>query len=266
MSGSAYESSLLLISEVDDSTLAAAVDLFEQYRAWFGASDHERGAEFIAARHERHEGRRFVAVVDGQTVALAQVYLEFSSVHATFAWRLNDVFVAPAGRRRGVGRQLVQYVIDQARADGAIAVHLESREGNSAARELYESVGFVLADQGPAYLGYSYDLGERSVFHIISESDWAAAQESGFVQPASLDVEGFIHCSTREQVSGTLRRHFESVDDLLVLDVAVADVERDLRWEGDPQRFPHLYGPLDVTLVRAVEPASGGGGHRSGTR
>lgn len=97
------------------------------------------------------------------------------------------------------------------------------------------------------------------VLHITTPGDWAEAQRTGTVRPASLDDEGFVHCSTRSQLAGTLARHFAGDGPLvgLVLDLpslgSLGGVE--LRWEESRpgERYPHVYGPLPVGAVVAVE-------------
>lgn len=51
--------------------------------------------------------------------------------------------VDPARRGRGIGRALMEAAIDRARMTGARAVSLEVVWGNTAARRLYDSLGFV---------------------------------------------------------------------------------------------------------------------------
>ena len=58
--------------------------------------------------------------------------------------------VSPQARGVGVGRKLLQRFIDDATADGASRIHLEVRDGNSAAR-LYESAGFAPAGRRSNY-------------------------------------------------------------------------------------------------------------------
>lgn len=55
------------------------------------------------------------------------------------------MYVAPAQRRHGVGRLLLQAAIDHARAlNGVRQIKLGVNATNTAARGLYESMGFVL--------------------------------------------------------------------------------------------------------------------------
>ncbi len=50
--------------------------------------------------------------------------------------------VAPSAQRGGVGRALIEMLIDQLRKDGVDKLHLEVRKCNSA-RSFYENLGFV---------------------------------------------------------------------------------------------------------------------------
>jgi ribosomal-protein-alanine N-acetyltransferase len=53
-----------------------------------------------------------------------------------------DLAVAPAARRRGIGRALIDRLLSDLEREGVLAVFLEVRESNRAARALYESRAF----------------------------------------------------------------------------------------------------------------------------
>ena len=97
---------------------------------------------------------------------------------------------------------------------------------------------------------------DDDVLHITTPAAWQEAERTGTVPVPSLATEGFVHCSTRTQLPGTLARHFAGAGPLLglVLDVVAL---ADLRWEpsvpGQPP-FPHLYEPLLASMVLSVEP------------
>ncbi len=63
------------------------------------------------------------------------------------------VAVAPACRRRGVGRQLVAAVEDVARARGFDRIGLTVDAGNDAAIRFYEALGWVRTPAGAAWSG-----------------------------------------------------------------------------------------------------------------
>jgi uncharacterized protein (DUF952 family) len=96
---------------------------------------------------------------------------------------------------------------------------------------------------------------DETILHITTEAAWAKAREDGELTTPSLEEEGFIHCSTREQVESTADRIFKGSGDLLALEVEVARITAPLKWEkatdvGD--EFPHVYGPLNADAVRGT--------------
>lgn len=70
---------------------------------------------------------------------------------AAAEWELENMVVAPAARRQGLGTQLLRELLRQARQQHARAVFLEVRASNSAARGLYRACGFVEVGSRPGY-------------------------------------------------------------------------------------------------------------------
>lgn len=62
--------------------------------------------------------------------------------HLAPEWELENIVVAPAARRRGLGRGLLNALLSAARETNSDSVFLEVRESNAAARTLYEKAGF----------------------------------------------------------------------------------------------------------------------------
>jgi ribosomal-protein-alanine N-acetyltransferase len=62
-----------------------------------------------------------------------------------------NLAVAPAGRRRGLGRALVEEMLGALRLRGVRQVYLEVRESNASARALYASRGFTEVGRRKAY-------------------------------------------------------------------------------------------------------------------
>lgn len=96
------------------------------------------------------------------------------------------------------------------------------------------------------------------IYKILPRADWTAAKAAGRFEGSPVDrADGFIHFSTAAQAQETARRHFAGQGELVVLEVEADDLGPALKFE--PSRggdlFPHLYGPLDVTHVRAVTEA-----------
>jgi GNAT superfamily N-acetyltransferase len=85
--------------------------------------------------------------VDGQLMGIAH-YLFHRSTFALHRYcYLEDLFVAPAARGRGLGRALIEAVHDKALAANASRVYWLTHSSNTQARALYDKVadnlGFI---------------------------------------------------------------------------------------------------------------------------
>ena len=96
------------------------------------------------------------------------------------------------------------------------------------------------------------------IYHIVSATDWAKQASQPTYEASSLQTEGFIHLSRKEQVSKTLSRYYQNVPGLLLLHVDADKLTHELTYEvaTNNERFPHLYGPLNKDAVVEVEPLS----------
>lgn len=90
------------------------------------------------------------------------------------------------------------------------------------------------------------------IYHILPKTNWEQAAASGLYQPGSLASEGFIHCSTYDQVLRTANLLFNDQDDLILLGIDTQRVNAKIRYEdtaGSGMAFPHIYGPLNPGAV-----------------
>jgi ribosomal protein S18 acetylase RimI-like enzyme len=69
--------------------------------------------------------------------------------HALDAY-LEELYVVPERRGRGLGRVLLEAAMDHSRERGATRIELNTAESDCAARALYESAGFTNREGGPA--------------------------------------------------------------------------------------------------------------------
>ena len=126
-----------------DVTLA--VPLFDAYRVFYGQSSNPPLArEFLGERMERGESAVLLAF-EGEPdrpVGFSQFYPIFSSVAARRRWLLNDLFVVPEARGRGVGLALLEGAQRLAAETEATGLDLATAPDNVAARRLYESAGW----------------------------------------------------------------------------------------------------------------------------
>ena len=93
-----------------------------------------------------------------QTVAHVALVLEEAGEMQGFIlartgdeWEIENVVVGETARRRGVGTQLLNAMLERAAKSRVSAVFLEVRASNAAARALYERCGFREMGRRPRY-------------------------------------------------------------------------------------------------------------------
>ena len=105
------------------------------------------------------------------------------------------------------------------------------------------------------------------IFHIATDADWRRTLESGSYTTStagrSLEDEGFIHASRRDQVQGVFDRYYRNAGERLVLltidPARLADAEVRVEAVGD-DTYPHVFGPINRTAVVDVAPLNRRGG------
>lgn len=109
------------------------------------------------------------------------------------------------------------------------------------------------------------------IYHIADAEDWARARATGeyttSTRGVSLAEQGYLHASTAEQVAGVANAFYLDAPDLVLLVIDEAAVSAEIRYEevpGQPDPYPHIYGPLNVDAVVNVLPFAPGADGRFG--
>ena len=97
----------------------------------------------------------------------------------------------------------------------------------------------------------------QNFYHIASWARWSAAQASGLYRAESLILEGFIHCSTSEQLIGVANELYAGQEGLVLLEIDSGKISAKIRYEDcydTGQVFPHIYGPIPIeSVVRVID-------------
>jgi GNAT superfamily N-acetyltransferase len=127
--------------------------LFDAYRQFYRQpSDLAGAAAFLRERIERNQSVVFLALLDGTAVGFTQLYPSFSSTSMKRLWILNDLFVVPEARRRGVAKELMERARRLAVETSAESLALETAVDNHNAQKLYEGLGWIRDEE---YFRYS---------------------------------------------------------------------------------------------------------------
>jgi uncharacterized protein (DUF952 family) len=102
----------------------------------------------------------------------------------------------------------------------------------------------------------------QHIVHIIPLDEYMRVANEEVYRPESLTREGFIHFSTPEQAAGVANLFYADRGELLLLVVDPALLGDALVFEAPimpgahaapaPGMFPHLYAPLDLSLLYAI--------------
>jgi ribosomal protein S18 acetylase RimI-like enzyme len=127
---------LAAIEELDRFGNSPTRNIHRELEKYFGSVD--------PSTHER--GLIFLGELEGVAIAKAELMLPpADGSPGSRTGYIRRVVVHPAYRRRGLARQLLEYVIAFARdREGLEAIDLHVWEENQAAIRLYESLGFQL--------------------------------------------------------------------------------------------------------------------------
>jgi uncharacterized protein (DUF952 family) len=91
------------------------------------------------------------------------------------------------------------------------------------------------------------------ILHITKREQWDEAKQSGIYRGDTLETEGFIHCSTLQQVIKVANALFYNQKGLLILCIDSEQVQAEIKYEGaDNDLFPHIYGALNIDAVTQV--------------
>jgi GNAT superfamily N-acetyltransferase len=128
--------------------------LWEGYNAFYGRSGPTALDERITSQTWRRffepgsNVRALVAEIDGRLVGLAHCVVHPSTSRLANVCYLQDLFTAPAHRGGGIGRALIEGVMQLARQLDCCRVYWQTQSSNAAGRALYDKVarhlGFIV--------------------------------------------------------------------------------------------------------------------------
>lgn len=93
------------------------------------------------------------------------------------------------------------------------------------------------------------------IYHVVHSDEWNRQLSFSAFVPPDFKREGFIHCCSKEQLSGVLERYYKGVSGLLVLHLDEAKLDAELKYEPSTnnEEFPHLFGPINRDAVIRIE-------------
>lgn len=137
---------MINIIQATTDHLDILAELFDAYRVFYNKPSDVAGARaFLAERLEYQESTVYLAQAEnGVFVGFTQLYPVFSSTRMQRMWILNDLYVNPMHRGKGISKLLIDKAKELARATKAAGILLETAKNNEIGNKLYPSMGFDL--------------------------------------------------------------------------------------------------------------------------
>ena len=93
------------------------------------------------------------------------------------------------------------------------------------------------------------------IYHIVLPEVWEKFKNKDFYEAETLQTEGFIHCSFREQLDAVLQRYYKNADKVLILEIETEKLQSKLVEESSTNNeiYPHIYGKINRDAIVEIE-------------
>jgi len=110
--------------------------------------------EFLMSLLATHRCTIFAAQVQSAFVGFVLLYPLYSSLRLAKSFILNDLYVLPSFRSKGIAKRLLEKAIAYARESGGVSIELATAPDNTPAQSLYIKHGFQI----DSFLHYELNL------------------------------------------------------------------------------------------------------------
>lgn len=136
------KATMLKIIRANGSELGDLVPLFDAYRVFYQQESDKASAErFLEERLKKGQSLIFIAYWNGKAAGFTQLFTTYSSVSMKSFYILNDLFVVPEFRKKGIGEALLEKAKKHCQNKGYKGLALETAVDNPA-QKLYEKLGW----------------------------------------------------------------------------------------------------------------------------
>ena len=88
------------------------------------------------------------------------------------------------------------------------------------------------------------------IFYLLPLHEWESSDEDVLAGPGA---EPFVHCCDERQIAGVRRSYFSADQAVAAVAIDPTALDAETRYEpgsgGEPERFPHVYGPIPRSAV-----------------
>ena len=146
-----------MIETVCKSNLDELLPLFRNYQEFYKAADicDIKNKKFLSQFGSNNPaGCQFLYRDKNKVIGFATVYFSFASTTAVKVAILNDLYIIPNMRGKGIGKKLIEHCKKFAEKNNAARLQWVTAEDNIKAQKLYDSLNVTKSH----WLHYAYNL------------------------------------------------------------------------------------------------------------
>ncbi|MDH5231180.1 MAG: GNAT family N-acetyltransferase [Gammaproteobacteria bacterium] len=146
-----------MIESVTTNTIDELLPLIRQYQEFYkihSISDENNRAFFSQFSESNPMGCQFLYRHETSVVGFATVYFTFASSITAKVGVMNDLYVKPEYRAKGIGKKLIEHCYDFVIAQGAARLQWLTATDNVNAQKLYD----VIKAKKSEWYFYSYQV------------------------------------------------------------------------------------------------------------
>ena len=134
-------------AQPDDETLL--FDLIGELAEYEALTEAVKGNATLLAKalFEQKAAEALIAEVDAETVGYAIFFATFSTFECRSGLWIEDIFVRPRQRGRGIGRALIHHVAALALERGCVRLEWSALDWNEPALRFYDELGATRLEQ-----------------------------------------------------------------------------------------------------------------------
>lgn len=150
---SAYKINCMTIRKCREDDITQLAVLFDMYRVFYKKNSDIEGATFFLRTLILNNASTIFIAVNSSNIIIGfvQLYPLYSSTRMKSLLLLNDLFVSPDYRGKGISKLLIEDVKKYCVEVSSCALILETAKNNIAANRLYKSTSFMLDEEHNYY-------------------------------------------------------------------------------------------------------------------
>lgn len=133
--------SSLIVRGADESDIPVLSMLAEEFIP--EEASREERIEILGETLKRRDYELLVAELNGEIVGFVDQWIILDFAHGARLSYIQNLYVSPSHRRKGIGSKLVEEIISSAEDRGVLEIHVVTGFKNKPAIDLYKKHGLV---------------------------------------------------------------------------------------------------------------------------